>query len=499
LYGCLYLTPVKSAFKYVLLVLVIIFSVSSCRKDIILSDTNAKLRFSQDTIIFDTVFVTVGSITEVFKVYNDYNEDIHISSLRLATGNSSRYRLNVDGMPGKIFSDVEIRAKDSLFIFVEVTIDPHSISTPFVVTDSIVFITNGNIQDVDLVAWGQNAVFHKPPPGNNAQLICNEVWIDTLPHVIYGYVIVNDNCSLTIEKGTNVFLHPGSGIIVLTGGTLIVNGEKDSVVTFTGDRLEADYREVPGQWDRIHLSNISNANLNGSSVISQGTHNSIINYAVIKNGNIGLLVDTVYGNMSDPGYTLTLNNTIIENMAGSGLVARGTKIKSGNCVFANASQYAAALAYGGRYDFRHCTFANFWNFSNRTTPTLLINNFFDTYLRPIDSAYFGNCVVYGNIADELGLDSMNTSGSHFNYFFDHSLVQAGSSIPITSVHFNTCVVNQDPKFKNTDNNNYELDTLSNAKNKGIISISLPDYQFDIKGIDRNLYLPPDCGAYERPQ
>jgi hypothetical protein len=296
-------------------------------------------------------------------------------------------------------------------------------------------------------------------------------------------------------------MHPGSGIIVLTGGTLLINGEKDSVVTFTGDRLEPDYVDVPGQWDRIHLSNISVANLNGSSVVSGGTHNSVINYAVIKNGNIGLLVDTVFGNMGDAGYTLTLNNTIIKNMAGSSLVARGTKIKSGNCVFANASQYATALAYGGRYDFRHCTFANFWNYGNRSTPTLLINNFFDTYLRPIDSAYFGNCIVYGNLSDgkEVGLDSMNTTGSNLNYFFDHSLIRTGGSIPINSIHFNTVITDQDPKFKDYANNNFELDTLSNAKDKGSISISLPDYPHDIKDVDRNLYLPPDCGAYERPQ
>src|SRR3954462_14714902 len=108
-------------------------------------------------------------------------------------------------------------------------------------------------------------------------------------------------------------------------------------------------------------------------------------------------------------------------MAGSCLVGRGTKIKSGNCVFANASQYSAALAYGGRYDFRHCTFANYWPHDSRATPTLLINNFFDTYLRPIDSAYFGNCIVYGNISEgkEIGLDSasFSTPGS-FNFFFD---------------------------------------------------------------------------------
>jgi len=94
---------------------------------------------------------------------------------------------------------------------------------------------------------------------------------------------------------------------------------------------------------------------------------------------------------------------------------------------------------------------------------------------------------------------MNTTGSNLNYFFDHSLIRTGGSIPINSIHFNTVVTDQDPKFKDYANNNFELDTLSNAKDKGSISISLPDYPHDIKDVDRNLYLPPDCGAYERPQ
>lgn len=485
--------------RYFIFTAIVISFIASCRPDEVIEDADVQLRFSADTLIFDTVFASVGSITLILQVYNDYNSTVRISSLRLATGNSSYFRLNVDGQPGRSFTDVEIAANDSIFIFCEVTIDPNNTSTPFVVTDSIVFTTNGRQQDVDLVAWGQNAIFHRPSAGNNAFFICNETWVDNLPHVIYGFALVDSACTLTIEKGTNIYLHPNSSIIVMTEGTLRVNGEWDSIVTFTGDRLEAEYREIPGQWGYIHLSNLSNANLGGSPVIARGTKNSVINYAIIKNGNIGLLVDTVYDLTN---VTLTLTNTIIKNMSGSCLVGRGTKIISGNSVFANAAQYAAALAYGGSYDFRHCTFANFWNYSDRTEPTLLINNHFPGFIRPIYNAYFGNCIVYGDKTEEIVLDSSTSSSGDFNFFFKNSLIQVGGAFATGNPsRFDSCVVNQNPKFKNPAINNYELDTLSNARNKGSTSVFiLPSYlEFDIKGITSRLTNPPpDCGAYERP-
>ncbi|HLG36271.1 MAG TPA: hypothetical protein VI757_15435 [Bacteroidia bacterium] len=491
----------KKVFLYLFFVTAIVFA--SCRHEDFIESTDVQLRFSEDTLIFDTVFTSVGSITLVMQVYNDYSSAVRISSLRLAKGNSSYFRLNVDGLPGRIFTDVEIPANDSIFIFCEVTIDPNNTSTPFVVTDSIVFTTNGSQQDVDLVAWGQNAHFHRPSAGNNAFYICNETWIDDLPHVIYGFALVDSACLLTIEKGTNIFLHPGSSLIVMTEASLIINGVWDSIVTFQGDRLDAEYREIPGQWGAIQLSNLAPSNLSGGNEARVGSKDNVINYAIIKNGNFGLVVDTVYDNAN---VTLTLTNTIIENMVGICLFARGTRIKSGNCVFANAGQFSAALVYSGSYDFRHCTFANFWNYSDRSDPVLLINNHYTDinnveHVRSIDSAYFGNCIVYGDKTDEIGLDSSSsTQPGQFNFFFDNSLIQVGGAFSTTGqARFDSCVVNQNPKFKNPDFNNYELDTLSNAKNKGSTSVlSLPYLLNDIKGTDRTIYGLPDCGAYERP-
>ncbi len=80
-----------------LLFITICLSTYSCKKDEILTDPSAKLDFSVDTIMFDTVFTTIGTTTQALIIYNDNSQPLMISSVRLAGGNASPYRLNLDG------------------------------------------------------------------------------------------------------------------------------------------------------------------------------------------------------------------------------------------------------------------------------------------------------------------------------------------------------------------------------------------------------------------
>ena len=149
----------NSAITFVLITLLISFS---CRKDDIITDSSAKLSFSTDTLVVDTVFATLGSTTRRIVVYNRNNQRINISTIAVNGGFNSQFRINVDGVSGNIHRDVEIEANDSLFIFIEVTIDPNNVLSPFVVEDAITFATNGNQQQVQLIAWGQNAHYFTP-------------------------------------------------------------------------------------------------------------------------------------------------------------------------------------------------------------------------------------------------------------------------------------------------------------------------------------------------
>lgn len=497
----------KAPFFLLSFLCVAIFFQYSCKKEKFDTSGDVRLEFSQDTILFDTVFTTVGSSTEVFIVYNNSNKDIRIPSLRLAGGNSSPFRLNVDGLPGKEFSDVEIAAEDSIFIFVEVTVDPNNQNTPLIITDSILFETNGALQDVDLVAWGQDAYFHSPygnsgGAGTLYVLPCNDTWNKDKPHVIYGYALVDSACTLTINQGAMVHVHPGSGIIVLSSGTLKINGTQAEPVNIQGDRLGEAYKDLPGQWDLIWLSNLRIANLLGTSdVPGRGSLNSEIKHAIIKNGNIGLRVDSFY-TTGQP--TLRMENSIIKNMAGSGISLNGSDTRVYNSVFANCGAQTAIMLYGGVYKFYHCTFANFWNNSNRQDPLIYLNNYFVSdavYVRQLD-AYFGNCIAYGNLDTELALDSFpNAAPGLFKFHFENAILKIENSFPTSNpLNYTSILRNANPHFKDIENNIFELDSVSspaiNAGSSAILTAD-PILNFDLNGNTRPLGTKPDLGAYER--
>ena len=218
---------------------------NSCTKVPYSTDTSHMLDFSKDTILFDTVFTTIGSVTHYFTVRNPHDDALLIDEISLEGMSSSAYRINVDGAgvdengaPITIVEDVTILGGDSIFVFVEVTVDPDNSLSPFIEEDSIKFVTNTNEQYVNLLAWGRNAYFHHQP-GNWANsydnedniLSPNETWQSDKPHVIYGQLLVDQDYVLTIDEGAEIYVHDGSGIWV-RGGTINVNGTLENKVIF---------------------------------------------------------------------------------------------------------------------------------------------------------------------------------------------------------------------------------------------------------------------------
>ena len=475
----------------VLLALLWLGLTTACRKDAIDRNSSSKLSFSQDTVLFDTVFTTIGSSTQWMLVRNNNSKKLVISSIRLAGGANSNFRINVNGQSGKEFTDLEIAAKDSMYIFVEVTIDPNRGTTPLIVTDSIVFETNSNIQDVKLVAWGQDAYFHTPVKGSFLSPLhsCTEVWNKDKPHVIYGYFFVDSACSLTINPGAKVYIHGGSGMLVYKDATLIVNGTAAEPVIIHGDRLESSYSETPGQWDRIWFY--------------AGSINSRINHAQIINGNVGLQCDTT-GNSSNP--TLTISNSIVRNMTGAGLYAQDSKVEASNTVFANCGIHCVLLSIGGDYSFRHCTLGDWWSGAERKTPLLGINNYYEDVnsniqTRALTRAYFGNCIIYGNLKKEIGFDY--DERADFNYQFDYCLFKTDSALDSQRSRFpskfNGNLLNINPLFTDTTKHTLTLQDGSPAIDAGAVSVTQmsPAISLDIEDHPRVGGSAPDLGAYEK--
>ena len=478
--------------KLLTLTLLTIILLFACKKeDVNNSNSTATLQFSTDTITFDTVFASIGSITKTLKVFNRNYFDVS-TNIQLKGISAAHFRMNIDGISGNNQSNIEIPAEDSIFIFLEVTIDPSNNNTPYILADSLVFTTGTIQQDVDLVAWGQDAYFHTANSfgqidnGNNTinfpyhKIDCSIAWADDKPHVIYGYAIVDEGQTLTINEGCDIYLHKNSGILVgnpfseFTGESIKIIGSLGNEVTFQGDRLDPFYRNIPGQWDRIWLM--------------PGSINNEIDYAIIKNGNIGIHADTVFN--SNP--TVIINNTIIENMSGIGILGQGANITSSNTVISKCGQYAVACNIGGTYNFTHCTFANYWNYSNRLSPSILLNNYYEgadgnTYVRNLEAANFTNCIIYGSLSTEVSFQEQDLGA--FNYNFDHCLIRLDPTISTTNEHYQEAIINQAPKFVNNTESDFHLTEESPAINAGKITSIL----YDIEGNTRN---NADVGAYE---
>ncbi len=499
----------KLLFSSIIVICIILFF--SCKKenDILNSSNNFSLSFSKDTLLFDTVFTTVGSATRSFKVYNNSSQDVILNSISLAKGLESPFRLNVDGESGNDINDVFIRANDSIYIFSEVTINPNDAindlgqSTHLIEQDSIIFNYNNIIQDIDLVAWGIDANFHCGFPDYEKyqsnlldsiyfeeyddyyyyyNISSNTNWNNNKPHVIYGDIWVTNGAKLTINQGANLYLHNNSTIVIAENSTLKINGTKENLVTIQGDRLEEYYQQISGQWDRIWLT--------------AGSIDNSIEYAFIKNGTIGLHVDSV----SNQNPSLTIKNSIINNMSGLGILGQGANIEGENLLVSNAGQYALALNIGGSYDFKHCTFANYYNLSNRQTPSVLINNYYEDIngnlqYRELYKANFGNCIIYGDNENEILLDQLE--GTNLNYLFDHCLVKIDQSIynidedPL----FQNTILNDNPLFIDQNIWDFRLDSLSPALNYGKLEIA-EEVPLDIDGNARPKN-EADLGCFEK--
>ncbi|MFC5044738.1 right-handed parallel beta-helix repeat-containing protein [Aquimarina hainanensis] len=502
-----------------LLLLCILILWSSCRKDFEADPSTGNLEFSTDTLFLDTVFTNIGSSTYSFKVYNRTSNDLSIPSISLERGETSNYRLNVDGIAGTSFTDIQVLAKDSIFVFVETTTDitQQTNELEFLYTDKILFDKEGAQQDVDLVTLIKDATFLHPSrntmTGEIETLLLgvdndnNEIRIEGFilteeqlhftnekPYVIYGYAAVPNNKTLTIDAGARIHFHQGSGLIVPDKATLLVNGAPSSdaeilenEVIIQGDRLEDSFSDTPGQWGTIWLT--------------KGSTGHQITHTTIKNATVGILIDS---NDGTDVPTLTIQNSQIYNSSNVGILAKTGHIKGENLVINNSGEVSLACTYGGRYDFNHCTFANYWGFSVRQYPAVSISNFIEIDENTIEQkdliqADFKNCIIYGNEPIELLLSKSDQAA--FNYSFEHCLV--GFSDPQEQFKDNplydfsnenlykNMLFNEDPLFYKPIKNKLTIDDSSPANGKA----STPSQGTDITGTERSISAP-DIGAYE---
>lgn len=439
----------------------------SCRKEVFTDDPGAQLAFSRDTIQFDTIFTNIGSATHIFQVFNRNNDGLRMD-IRLAGGQSSPFRINIDGRATTEFRDYELAGNDSLFIFVEVTIDPVGGNLPLVVTDSIMFEFNGNRQRVILQAFGQDVHLF-----NDTIIPCNSTWTNDKPYLLYDRVDVAKGCKLTIQQGTKIYGHQGSVLVVW--GQLEVNGTVDEPVLFSGDRREKAYATTAGQWHGI--------------ILAPGSNSNTIKHVVIENGNVGVEVDSLPATSN--GYNLKIEKTIIRNMASYGLLGQSSTIDASNLLIHSCGQFTFLGDYGGDYDFVNCTFDDSYISANRKLPSVVLTNRdIPTYPPNKIKAVFLNSIIYGALENELGFDLSGQGANSFT--FQNNLIKLKEP-PIQLDASN--ILDKNPKFKDYLDGDYQLDTLSPAVNAG--EFFSPPYEVfdDLK--EKARINKPDLGCYER--
>lgn len=495
-----------------LIVILVLFAVSfvSCRNDFDFEPSSGNLTFSKDTVYLDTVFSDIGSSTYRLKVYNNSNKNISIPTIQLEKGLSSKYRLMIDGMQGnqgKIFDNVEILAKDSLFIFIETTANiADANSDDFLYEDKILFDAGTRSQSVHLVTLIQDAVFLFPNRDENG--VYEEIpigvdengetvsgrgfflegdelhWTNEKPYVIYGYAGVPAGQTLTVDPGTRAHFHSESALIAYNGSSIKINGalsttdELENEVIFEGDRLEPQFSENPGQWLAIWLTN--------------GSTGHDFNYLTIKNATVGILVSGNSG-LNNPIADLNLKNVQIYNSSNAGILAQTGYIKGENVVVNYAGSSSLYLSYGGRYDFVHSTFNNNWSGTRKYA--VLLNNYIEganPETQPL-MANFVNSIIFSSNQSGLLIDRRESSQT-FETNFTKCQIKLSTSVNTENNLYsfvndtNNIVRNGNPKFFNVNQNKLFIGDDSDARGFGNNLGGL-----DIEGNARNN--PSDLGAY----
>jgi hypothetical protein len=393
----------------------------------------------------------------------------------------------VDGISGTYFKDVEIAAKDSLFIFVKVTINPAQVNNPFLVSDSVVFRNKNSQQKVDLIAYGQDAHFvvaDRESAYGPIKIAVQEGqtvhWTNDKPWVIFGFATVDSLGTLIIDAGTKIYSHKNGGLLIHKGASLQVNGTAADPVLFKSDVLNYSMSEnKSGQWSRIW--------------IMESSQNSVLNHAIVENAEVGIDIESMQ--QREAGKTI-IRNCLIKNSYFYGIQIRNAEVEMENTIIANSEQTNVLSMRVGDLLANHVTIANYKNTKNAAACAFK-NYFFDyvvvgNTLQTIQyegatNIIFNNCIVYGNKEEELLEEAGEQTSSLINYQLNNCLVRSRWN----NAHLTQCIFNQDPLFKDISKYEFSLLLNSPAINAGKTGLGITN---DYAGNSRDGQ--PDIGAYE---
>ena len=430
----------------------------------------ARLFFSTDSVLFDTIFTDKGSTTRTIKIFNYNKHKILVNELALSGGNTSSFKININGLTTNNLNNIEIAGNDSIYVFVKAFIDPNSSDSPFLIEDSLLMTYNGRRQKLPLVAYGQNAIYL-----SNEEINTDITFQKGKPYVFYGNNTVSKGTYLSLNPGTRMFFHKKAKLTI--HGSLKANGSLNDSITFASDRTERIYRDEPGQWEGLHFTSKS-----------QDNH---LNFCVIKNALTGIQVDSLSDNNNAK---LLITNSIIKNHQVAGIIAYNGEITAINNLIFNCGQFLLSLSNGGKFQFYQNTFAGY-NFNmSRNTPAVFISNSSLSQNDASDlNANFINNIIWGNNRNEIELKK--AASKLFEVGFKSNLIKTSSQDQIQG---SNNVFNIDPLFTNPRYNIFQLSAESAFLQYGE-NINIPELNSfimkDLKGQDR--IFPSTLGCFQK--
>lgn len=449
------------------------------------SNPNHRLSFSVETLAFDTVFTQIGSATKQFMIYNFNAEPLLINEIMLAGAGQTGFRINVDGRKGDYFKQVRIPAKDSLYVFVEVTVDPNGKNQPLLINDSVLFMVNGIRQSVILEAYGQDVNLYR-----SGYVITEPTYLTAhKPYLIYDSLVVSPGVTVEIEAGAVFYMHAKANLI--NYGKILARGSLEQPIIFRGDRLDfilndvLPYDRTPGQW--------------GGMFFRSESFGNEMEHVIVRNGTTGLMFEKSVPDKSK----LRISYAQITNMSENLFTAFNCSIQADNSEFTNAGG-GVMILLGGHYAFTHCTLANYMTLEKRRTECLTMSNNANDVIYPL-SVRFDNCIVDGSF--DAGLESLKgelnlsvAAGGTFDYLFNHCVLKTmgQSSEQFSDVLFTS--TSPSYRLKGGEKNKYKFDfrpdsTSTLGVGKADISIS-KNYPTDRYGVNRIENNSPDIGAYQ---
>lgn len=449
---------------------------TACINDDISTSPSDQPTFSVDTLKMGTVFTEDVTVTHKFTVRNRNNKGINISDIRLSGPNADLFRLNVDGLAGKTFQNVEIRANDSIYVFVEATLPANGGTTPQTVNATVDFLTNGVTSHVVLRADGQDVTRLR------ALTITEDTHLTKgRPYQIFDSLVVAEGRTLTLDPGADLRFHDGATFIVR--GTLICNGTLRDPVSIAGDRTgnvitDITFDLMSRQWNGLQFT--------------VSSHGNRMVHTHLRNTWYGVIVSGDGKPSADGAPKLWLQNTRLRNSGDLVLEVYDADVQAYGCEFAEAANGVVRLQ-GGSHIFNHCTFANYYLFSAiggaaLTLEHLSPENDAETGT-PYTKALISNSIIYGLGPDISPGDLLGTEVT-----LNHCLLRSNGT---DDDNFIACLWDKDPLYYTVREDyifDYRVKPESPAIGAGDPALTLPDAAVDAYGLTRST-TAPTLGAY----